>query len=128
LTGSSASGFATERPQARQNPKVGGYISVDLENIKDLNTDLHVAFSGSPAQITRDLVQQGFAVFTTNQRTLRGILDAILMLGSVVGAPDGAHKVVEAMRRTMGQILAHAAFLQRRREGSSAIKLGAFQA
>lgn len=95
------SGFTVEPPEARQKPKIGTYTGIRLDKIKELQPDLVVAFSDLQAQITHDLVRAGFTVFTMNQRTLSGILEAILMLGSLVGVPDAARRLVDEMQRFM---------------------------
>jgi iron complex transport system substrate-binding protein len=105
------SGFTVEPPEARQKPKIGSYTSINLERVKELQPDLVVAFSDLQAQITHDLVKAGFTVFTMNQRTVCGILEAILMLGSLVGAAEPAHKLVDEMQSTMEAIQARAARL-----------------
>lgn len=108
------SGFTVEPPEARQKAKIGTYTSIKLDKIKELQPDLVVAFSDLQAQITHDLVKAGFTVFTMNQRTVRGILEAILMLGSLVGAPDGARRLVNEMQRDMEAIERRAAHLSQR--------------
>ncbi len=108
------SGFTVEPPEARQKPKIGTYTSIKLDKIKELNPDLVVAFSDLQAQITHDLVKAGLTVFTMNQRTVRGILEAILMLGSLVGAPDAARRLVDEMQRAMEAVHARAVHLSPR--------------
>jgi iron complex transport system substrate-binding protein len=108
------SGFTVEPPEARQKPKIGSYTSINLDKVQELQPDLVVAFSDLQAQITHDLVKAGFTVFTMNQRTVRGILEAILMLGSLVGAAEPARKLVEEMQRAMEAIQARAARLDHR--------------
>ncbi len=98
------SGFTVEPPEARQKTKIGTYTSIKLDKIKELQPDLVVAFSDLQAQITHDLVKAGFTVFAMNQRTVRGILEAILMLGSLVGAAERARKLVDEMQRDMEAI------------------------
>jgi iron complex transport system substrate-binding protein len=108
------SGFTVEPPEARQKPKIGTYTSIKLDKIKELNPDLVVAFSDLQADITHDLVKAGLTVFTMNQRTVRGILEAVLMLGSLVGAASAARRLVDDMQRNLEQVQARAARLPRR--------------
>jgi iron complex transport system substrate-binding protein len=108
------SGFTTEPPEARHKPKIGSYTTIKLEKIKELKPDLVVTFSDLQAQITHDLVREGFTVFTMNQRSLYGIMEAILMLGSLVGAVDNAQKLVDEIRHTLELTRARAAGLQYR--------------
>ncbi len=108
------SGFTVEPPEARQKPKIGAYTSINLDKIKELQPDLVVAFSDLQAQITHDLVKAGFTVFTMNQRTVCGILEAILMLGSLVGAVEPARKLVEDMQCAIEAIQTHGARLSHR--------------
>ena len=108
------SGFTTEPPEARSKTKIGSYTSVNIEKIRELKPDLIVAFSDLQAQITHDLVKEGFTVFTLNQRTLKGILEAILMLGSMLGAANAAQALVDEMQRTFEQAQTRVAHLGQR--------------
>lgn len=108
------SGFTVEPPEARQKPKIGTYTGVKLDKIKELKPDLVIAFSDLQADITRDLVKAGLTVFTMNQRTVSGILEAILMVGSLAGAPDAARRLVDEMQRSMEAIHNRTAKLPRR--------------
>lgn len=108
------SGYTVEPPEARQKPKIGAYTSVDLEKIKSLEPNLIVAFSDLQADITRDLVSAGYTVFTMNQRSVRGILEAILMLGALVGAAGLAQKLVDEMRETFDTFQKRASQLSHR--------------
>lgn len=108
------SGFTTEPPEARRKANIGTYTTIHLDKIKALRPDLVVAFSDLQAQITHDLVEAGFTVFTMNQRSVRGILEAILMLGSLVGATDVAQGLVDEMQKTMETIEQSATYLPRR--------------
>jgi iron complex transport system substrate-binding protein len=108
------SGFTVEPPEARQKAKIGTYTSIKLGKIQELQPDLVVSFSDLQAPITHDLVKAGFTVFTMNQRTVRGILEAVLMLGSLVGAADQARNLVEEMQREMEEVRTRAAQLPRR--------------
>jgi iron complex transport system substrate-binding protein len=105
------SGFTTEPPEARAKPKVGTYTSVDLPAILALAPDLVVAFSDVQAAITQELVRAGLLVFTMNQRTLAGILEAILMLGSLVGAAPAARQLVAELQYALAAAQARAAAL-----------------
>jgi len=98
------SGFTTRPPEARRKPKIGAYTSVNLEKILALQPDLVVAFSDLQADITRDLVKAGLTVFTLNQRSLRGILEAILMLGALIGRSEAAQQLVDEMSTEMDAI------------------------
>ncbi len=108
------SGFTTEPPEARRKVKIGSYTSINIEKIKELKPDLVVAFSDLQAQITHDLVREGFTVFTMNQRTLKGILESILMLGSLAGAAGAAQALIGEMQRTFEQTQTRAAHLRQR--------------
>lgn len=108
------SGFTVEPREARQKPKIGTYTGVKLDKIKELKPDLVIAFSDLQADITRDLVKAGFTVFTMNQRTVSGILEAILMVGSLAGAPDAARRLVDEMQWSMEAIHNRTAKLPRR--------------
>lgn len=80
------SGFTVRPPEARAKPRVSAFLSADYEKIAALEPDLILAFSDLQADLARELVRRGFPVFTFNQRSVAEILDAIRMIGGLVGA------------------------------------------
>ena len=94
------SGFTVRPPEARRKPRVSAFLSADYDKIAALEPDLILAFSDLQADLARELVKRGFPVFTFNQRSVAEILDAIRIIGGIVGA--GARAEALAARFEQG--------------------------
>lgn len=79
------SGYSVRPPEARQKEKVAAFTSVRMDKIRELNPDLILGFSDLQKDIAKELVENGYTVFITNQRTLDEIGDAILATGRIIG-------------------------------------------
>jgi iron complex transport system substrate-binding protein len=98
------SGFTVRPPEARQKPRVSAFLSADYEKITALEPDLILAFSDLQADLARELVKRGYAVFTFNQRSVAEILDAIRMIGGLVGAGARAETLAAQFERGLEDI------------------------
>jgi iron complex transport system substrate-binding protein len=108
------SGFTVRPPEARQKPRVSAFLSADYEKIEALEPDLILAFSDLQADLARELVRRGHAVFTFNQRSIDEILEAIRVIGGIVGAGDRAEALAAALASGLEEIRASAARFARR--------------
>ncbi|MBI2887571.1 MAG: cobalamin-binding protein [Chloroflexi bacterium] len=88
------SGFTTRPPQARQKPRIGAFTTIRLDKVLALQPDLVVSFSDLQAEPVRELVASGCNVLALNQRSLKETLDAVLVLGAVVGREPEARALV----------------------------------
>ena len=84
------SGYTVRPPEARQKPKVSAFVNARFEKIEALEPDLVLAFSDLQADIARELIRRGYAVFTFNQRTVGEILQMIRVVGGLVGCAEKA--------------------------------------
>jgi iron complex transport system substrate-binding protein len=84
------SGYTVRPPEARQKPKISSFLHARYEKIEALHPDLILAFSDLQADITTELVRRGYPVFTFNQRSVAEILQAVRVIGALVGAQDKA--------------------------------------
>jgi iron complex transport system substrate-binding protein len=92
------SGYTVRPPRARQEkPRVSAFTSADIPKILALKPDLVLSFSDLQADIAADLIRHGVAVHAFNQRTIAEILDMVRMLGSLVGTPERASRLVEEL-------------------------------
>ena len=87
------SGFTTRPPEARLKPRVSAFSSADFDSIVKLEPDLVLTFSDVQAEITRELVLRGIAVFNFNQRSIDEIFDMITLLSRLVGKPPRAWRL-----------------------------------
>lgn len=109
------SGFTVRPPRARrEKPKVSAFTSANIGRILELRPDLVLGFSDLQADIAAELIRAGVPVHVFNQRTVEQILDAILTLGSLVGARGRAERLVEELRAGLVEIARRAAELPRR--------------
>lgn len=108
------SGFTVRPPEARRKPRVSAFLSADYPRIEALEPDLILAFSDLQADLARELVTRGYPVFTFNQRSVAEILQAIRILGGIVGAGDRAEKLALELERGVEDIRVSAARFARR--------------
>src|SRR3989338_487648 len=79
------SGYSVRPPEARLKEKVAAFTSIRMDKIRELNPDLIIGFSDLQKDIAKELVENGYTVLITNQRTLDEIGDAILAIGRIIG-------------------------------------------
>jgi iron complex transport system substrate-binding protein len=103
------SGFTTRPPEARLKPRVSAFSSADFDSILKLEPDLVLTFSDVQAEITRELVLRGIAVFNFNQRSIDEIFDMITLLSRLVDRPAEGRALAEELRRGLEGIRASAA-------------------
>ena len=105
------SGFTLFPPEARKLPRIGGFTTIHVEKVLALEPDLVVSFSNLQADAVRELVAKGVRVLAMNQRNLKEIFEAALLLGSVIGKEQEARRLVQDMQDEMAAVaLAAAAF------------------
>jgi iron complex transport system substrate-binding protein len=79
------SGYTARPPEARLKPRVSAFINARFDRIEALRPDLVLAFSDLQADIAAELTRRGYPVFTFNQRSIAEILQAIRVIGGIVG-------------------------------------------
>jgi len=108
------SGYTVRPPEARAKPKVSAFITARYDRIEALRPDLVLAFSDLQAEISAELVRRGYPVVTFNQRTVAEILQAIRMIGGLVGAGERAEALAARLEAGLDAIRTRAAGLPRR--------------
>lgn len=98
------SAFAPRTGALAGKPRVSGFSTAKLERILVLEPDLVVAYSDVQADIAVALVRAGCNVLVTTQHTVEQIFEFIRLLGSLVGAPDRAERIVRELRLHQEQI------------------------
>ena len=79
------SGYTVRPAEARLIEKVSAFKSARLDKIRALKPDLIFAFSDLQKDMVRDLTEEGFNIFVTNQRSLKEVGEVILAVGRLVG-------------------------------------------
>ena len=108
------SGYTVRPPEAREKPKVSAFINARFDKIEALEPDLVLAFSDLQADIARELIRRGYAVYTFNQRTVPEILQMIRIVGGLVGCADKAETLASTLAADLDRIAAAGRALPRR--------------
>src|SRR6187397_488004 len=108
------SGYTVRPIEARQKPRVSAFINARFEKIEALKPDLVLAFSDLQADIARELIRRGHAVYTFNQRSVAEILQMIRIVGALVGRADAGDVLATQMETGLDEIRARAARFDRR--------------
>ena len=72
----------------KEKERVAAFTSAKIDKILSLKPDLVLAFSDLQAEIAAELIKNGVAVMTYNQRDIAGILAMIRHLGATVGVGE----------------------------------------
>ena len=89
------SGYSVRPPEARLKEKVSAFTTARMEKIRALKPDLIFAFSDLQKDIVRDLTEEGYNVFVTNQRSLEEVGQVILATGRLLGLEARAQALWE---------------------------------
>ena len=103
------SGFSTRPPEVRLKPRVSTFRSANFDAIADLRPDLVITYSDVQAEITRELSLRGLAILNCNQRSIREIFDAILMISRILAKPEEGERLVAEYSAHLDSIRASAA-------------------
>lgn len=99
------SGFTHRPPEARKTkPKVSSYITAQFDKIVKLKPDFVFAFSDMQAEIVKELTLRGIQVIVFNQRSIKEILQNILVIGAAVGKNKEAEKLVRHYEKRLDKI------------------------
>ena len=98
-------GYAVRPPVVRkEKERVAAFTSAKIDKILSLQPDLVLAFSDLQAGIAADLIKNGVAVMTYNQRDIAGILAMIRHLGATVGVGDKAEELVASYEKRLNDL------------------------
>jgi iron complex transport system substrate-binding protein len=108
------SGYVVRPPRARrEKPRVSAFTTADVPKILELNPDLVLTFSDLQADIAATLIRFGVEVHAFNQRTVREILEMVMMLGALTGATDRAQVLAHQLATSVSTARELAARLPR---------------
>ena len=109
------SGYTVRPPEARREKAlVSAFLSAKFDKIDDLKPDLVLAFSDLQADLTRELIRRGHAVFTFNQRSVEEIFEMIGTLARLVRAEERGERLIAELRAGLRKVEEAAARLPRR--------------
>lgn len=96
-------------PDASNKDIVGGFSTVDVEKVIELQPDLVIAANIHQDEITPQLEKLGITVITLDPQTVDEILDAITIIGKATGEEKVATNLVTDMRNRISAIREKAA-------------------
>ncbi len=78
------SAYCWRPKEAREKPKLGGYLKVNVELLKKLKPDIVLTTSGVQRKVNEELLREGFVIFTTKlANSIFDILDNIIRIGNL---------------------------------------------
>ena len=97
--------FSDYPPEARQLPKVGSYIHLDIERIVALQPDLCIAIKdGNPKMVVERLDSLNIPVFAVDPRGLDAVGHTLLQIGRLLNAEDRAKVIALDMKNRIRQV------------------------
>jgi len=102
--------YSDDPPEAKNLPRVGSYVRLDIEKIIALKPDLCLAIKdGNPLHAVTRLEKLGIPVYVVDPRNLEGISKMITGLGEVLNAAGQAGKITKEMQARAALIAARIA-------------------
>jgi iron complex transport system substrate-binding protein len=91
--------FCDYPPEAADKPKVGGFSTVNIEQVIALEPDLVLAAQIHSKTVIPALEELGVTVVALSPLTLDDVLDNITLIGRTTGKDTQAHKLVKDLER-----------------------------
>jgi iron complex transport system substrate-binding protein len=91
-------------PSVKDLPKMGDFVTPNLEAIGAATPDLVVATTGVQADVLKKLEDLGAVVIAIDPQTLEGLYADIQTLGKVTGTSEQALDLVASMKSDIGDI------------------------
>lgn len=99
------SGFTVRPKIARKTkPRVCTFIDANYVKIENLKPDLIFAFSDLQADICKELIKRGLNVMCFNQRSVKDILNVILIVGTIIGEKKKTKTLLEEITSTIEKV------------------------
>ena len=84
-------------PEAQDKPKIGGFSTVDIEIVVEIQPDLILAANKHKDDIIPALEGLGLTVFALDPKTLDEVLEAITLVGEITDEEEAASLLVTEM-------------------------------
>ncbi|RLG87594.1 MAG: hypothetical protein DRO18_03025 [Thermoprotei archaeon] len=93
-------------PEVRSRPKVGDYLRVNYELLKELKPDLIITSTGIQLGLAKELIDKGFNVVTVPiPVSVYGVLDNIVMIGSIMGKSLRAMEIASSLSSLINEVM-----------------------
>jgi len=96
--------FYLPPPATLPKPRVSGFNSANLARIEKLKPDLIFTFSDVQAKLAAELMQRGFPVLATNQRTLAETEATLSLLARIVDCEQAGKKLVAHFHKRLAAV------------------------
>lgn len=97
--------FSDYPPAARELPRVGSYIYLDVEHIVALQPDLCIGIKdGNPIAVVEQLQAIGIPVFAVDPIDLESVMHSVQAIGDVLSAGNKAEQIVADMRSRIKRV------------------------
>jgi iron complex transport system substrate-binding protein len=96
--------YFTQPANAPPKPRVSGFSSANLDEITKLNPDLIITFSDVQTKLAAELIQRGFSVLATNQRTLMEIENTLALLARIVNRECEGENLLTEFRKRLAPV------------------------
>jgi len=90
--------------EAKQKPKIGGYSTVDIEKVVEMEPDLVLAANIHKDEVIPRLEELGLTVFTLDPATVKEVIEAINLIGEITGKGEEASQLTLEMEGRMRAI------------------------
>jgi iron complex transport system substrate-binding protein len=98
--------FSDFPPEAKQLPKVGSYVHLDVERIVALQPDLCIGVrDGNPLTAVRRLKAINIPFYAVDPKDLASVMKSILAIGDILDASAKARNIVTDMRRRIDTVI-----------------------
>jgi len=85
-------------------PRVSGFSSANLNEITKLNPDLIITFSDVQAKLAAELIQRGFPILASNQRTLAETEATLALIARIAGHEREGEKLLNEFRERLAPV------------------------
>ena len=89
---------------AKDKPKIGGFSTVDIEKVVEIQPDLILATNIHKKEVIPSLERLGLTVVCLDPTTLEEVLEAIILVGQCTGEEDEASRLVAEMRNRIKRV------------------------
>jgi cobalamin transport system substrate-binding protein len=97
--------FSDFPPAARDLPKVGSYVQLDLERIVSLNPDLCIAVKdGNPKRVVSRLESLGVPLYAVDPRNIPTVLETITEIGKLFSRESMANQLATQMGQRIDNV------------------------
>jgi iron complex transport system substrate-binding protein len=99
--------FSDYPPEARNLPKVGSYVYLDIERIAALRPDLCIGIKdGNPIAVVEQLEALDIPVFAVDPIDLATVMQSVLAIGELMSAQTESRRIVADMKTRIDQVAA----------------------